>query len=201
CVNNSIFAVVPEADPDGKVATDEAVPVTVTSTSTPTTTSATPSTTQAPPSSTAPPIAERKINIKELNSTVNDPSSLRRSFGGVDADLLNLGIVTGAPLDLESEGSNVVAYRTRNVNRISSTTQQPPAVQRSVVGRAKATSHPKTPFERLVVDYKERLTGAGDMDKFLKSLYSNAYIALIDAKEASSVRIPLSMRRAQAGLG
>ncbi|KIH58968.1 copper/zinc superoxide dismutase [Ancylostoma duodenale] len=61
------------------------------------------------------------------------------------------------------------------------------------------TPPPKTPFERLAVDYKERLTGAGDMDKILKSLYSNAYIALVDAKEASSVRIPLSMRRAQAG--
>ncbi|VDO25946.1 unnamed protein product [Heligmosomoides polygyrus] len=46
---------------------------------------------------------------------------------------------------------------------------------------------PKTTFERLAVDYKERLTGAGDMDKILKSLYSNAYIALVDAKDASNI--------------
>ncbi|ETN84817.1 hypothetical protein NECAME_16999 [Necator americanus] len=113
------------------------------------------------------PTIHQKIHVRELNITVDSPKSNFQSYAGVDADLLNIGIATGAPLDLDSEGSR----------------------------------HPKTPFERLAVDYKERLTGAGDMDKFLKTIYSNAYIALVDAKEASSVRIPLIMRRAQAEFG
>ncbi|KAK6741528.1 hypothetical protein RB195_009408 [Necator americanus] len=146
------------------------------------------------------PTIHQKIHVRELNITVDSPKSNFQSYAGVDADLLNIGIATGAPLDLDSEGSRVVSYRTRNSNRATSTTQSPPSFQ-PVVGRPKTTSHPKTPFERLAVDYKERLTGAGDMDKFLKTIYSNAYIALVDAKEASSVRIPLIMRRAQAEFG
>uniref|UniRef100_A0A7I4YDE2 Mucin-5AC n=1 Tax=Haemonchus contortus TaxID=6289 RepID=A0A7I4YDE2_HAECO len=120
---------------------------------------------------------------------------------GVDADLLNIGLATGAPLDLEAEGAQVVPYRTRNVPATS--TSLPPAAvpvfHKAPHVRPKSTTKPKTAFERLAVDYKERLTGAGDMDKFLKSIYSNAYIALIDAKEAPNVRLPLNMRRA-AGL-
>ncbi|VDO77885.1 unnamed protein product [Haemonchus placei] len=135
-------------------------------------------------------IAERRTMAEE--KTFRD---------GVDADLLNIGLATGAPLDLEAEGAHVVPYRTRNVP--ATTTSLPPAAvpvfHKAPHVRPKSTTKPKTAFERLAVDYKERLTGAGDMDKFLKSIYSNAYIALIDAKEAPNVRLPLNMRRA-AGL-
>ncbi|KAK5975957.1 hypothetical protein GCK32_020174, partial [Trichostrongylus colubriformis] len=122
----------------------------------------------------------------------------RKSYGGIDADLLGIGLATGAPLDLEMEGSRVVPYRTRNVPRATSTeTPPPPVLQKQTHVRAKGITKPKTAFERLAVDYKERLTGAGDMNKILKSLYSNAYIALVDAKEAPNVRLPLNIRRAE----
>ncbi|CAJ0600534.1 unnamed protein product [Cylicocyclus nassatus] len=173
----------------------EIISTTIATTAAPTTT------TQISTSPTAPPINHQKLHIRDLNSTV-EKSKLLSSYGGIDADLLNnIALATGAPLDLEAEGTQLVAYRARNTGRAPSTTLAPSTISRSMVGRPKTTSPPKTPFERLAVDYKERLTGAGDMDKFLKTIYSNAYIALVDAKEASSVRIPMSMRRAQASLG
>ncbi|KAK6011790.1 hypothetical protein OSTOST_23114, partial [Ostertagia ostertagi] len=135
-----------------------------------------------------------------VNGTVIDENTRaeRRSYGGADADLLGIGLATGAPLDLENEGGRVVPYRIRNIPRASSPDLPPvAAVHNQPHARMKNTVKPKTAFERLAVDYKERLTGAGDMDKILKTLYSNAYIALVDAKEAPNVRLPLNIRRAE----
>lgn len=155
------------------------------------------------PLTTHPKAPGAVLHVRDGSNVTTERNTVRpKSYGGDDADLLNIGLATGAPLDIESEASRLVAYRTRNMQRASSPPEPTtPVFPKTPIVRTKNTAQPKTTFERLAVDYKERLTGAGDMDKILKSLYSNAYIALVDAKDASNVRIPLSMRRAELRYG
>ncbi|WKX98519.1 hypothetical protein Q1695_013867 [Nippostrongylus brasiliensis] len=165
----------------------------------------TPVTTTSTTTTTTPyprrPAAHIRVGMG-VNGTAERTTSRPRVILGDDVDLLGIPIITGAPLDIEAEASQLVAYRTRNLQRPPPPPLLPPPIPvPPQTPRAKNIVHPKTPFERLAVDYKERLTGAGDMDKILKTLYSNAYIALVDAKEARNVRIPLSMRRAEIELG
>ncbi|RCN35840.1 hypothetical protein ANCCAN_18287 [Ancylostoma caninum] len=91
--------------------------------STSTTTLATTTTTQAPTTSSVAPttsvILHQKILVRELNVSVDNPNPKPNAqYGGVDADLLGIGFPTGAPLDLENEGNRLVAYRTRNLNKL-----------------------------------------------------------------------------------
>ncbi|VDM58131.1 unnamed protein product [Angiostrongylus costaricensis] len=133
--------------------------------------------------------------------TNNTKKAITKSRNGIDANALNMKFVTGAPLDLDNEDNHAVAYRNRNLHRSASSTNPPAPTFPKPSGKPRYFTHPKTPFERLVVDYKQRLAGGMDIDKILKSIYSNAYIALIDAKDAPKVQIPLSMRRAEITLG
>uniref|UniRef100_A0A0K0DK00 DEK_C domain-containing protein n=1 Tax=Angiostrongylus cantonensis TaxID=6313 RepID=A0A0K0DK00_ANGCA len=151
------------------------------------------------PSETLPTTQIHEVVSNTINNT---KKVIIKSRNGIDANALNMKFVTGAPLDLDNEDNHALAYRNRNLHRSASSTNPPaPTFPKSTSGKPRHFTHPKTPFERLVVDYKQRLAGGMDIDKILKSIYSNAYISLIDAKDAPKVQIPLSMRRAEITLG
>ncbi|KJH46489.1 hypothetical protein DICVIV_07438 [Dictyocaulus viviparus] len=150
--------------------------------------------TVTPRSSSFTPTQKQLLRIRDVTKNTK---FVTKSYSTRGNGFVSMKFVTGAPLDLENEDINEINYQTKNSPRtassIGTTTLTP---QLPTVGKPKTTTHPKTPFERLVVDYKQRLAGAVDIDKILKSIYSNAYIALIDAKDAPKVQIPLNVRRA-----
>uniref|UniRef100_A0A1I7XTW8 Histone-lysine N-methyltransferase SETMAR n=1 Tax=Heterorhabditis bacteriophora TaxID=37862 RepID=A0A1I7XTW8_HETBA len=139
------------------------------------------------------PIVVTGLEVFDRKKTQEIP---RRSYTENDADLLGIGLATGAPLDLESEGKAEAVYHSRNQLR---TTTSPinltEATSIPTTTRGRGTTHTQTAFEKLAVDYRTRLAGTVDIDKMLKSFYKNAYIALVERNDLQKIQKPEESRR------